>query len=139
MVLAGWLRILRAERFVVLADAAIWPGAQDGSTMRSLPRESFQKLDMLDLDRYLGVFDADLEAMPPEDVLGRVQRFLAVDLREVLPDRTGDCCLGILTAADPAVTIWATAGAVMTTTLWRRNPPRERRSVMWSQRKKVLL
>ena len=41
---------------------------------------------MLDLARYLAGLDADLEEMPPEVVLGRIQRFLSVDLREVLAE-----------------------------------------------------
>jgi hypothetical protein len=55
--------------------------------MHSLQREDLaNNLTVLDLDRYLGGFDADPEAMPPEVVLGRVQRFLAVDLRQVLAE-----------------------------------------------------
>ncbi len=88
MALAGWLQDTgRADRFVVLADAAIWPGAHDGSTMRHLQREDrANNVPVLDLQRYLAGLEADLEAMPPEVVLGRVQRFLAVDLREVLAE-----------------------------------------------------
>lgn len=88
MTLAGWLQDTgRADRFVVLAEAAIWPGAHDGSTMhRYLLEDRAAGLPVLALDRYLGGLDADLEDMPPEVVLGRVQRFLRVDLREVLAE-----------------------------------------------------
>lgn len=88
MALAGWLEDTgRADRFVVLADAAIWPGAHDGSTMHHLQREDrTNNIPVLDLNRYLMGLEADLEAMPPEVVLGRVQRFLAVDLRQVLSE-----------------------------------------------------
>jgi DNA replication ATP-dependent helicase Dna2 len=88
MTLAGWLQDTgRADRFVVLAEAAIWPGAHDGSTMhRYLLEDRAAGLPVLALDRYLSGLDADLEDMPPEVVLGRVQRFLQVDLREVLAE-----------------------------------------------------
>ena len=54
---------------------------------RSLDREDrANNLPQRDLHRYLEGLEADLEAMPPEVVLGRVQRFLTVDLREVLAE-----------------------------------------------------
>lgn len=86
MALAGWVQDTgRSDRFVVLADAAIWPGSHDGSTMHKLDREDRQNnVVQRDLHRYLGGLEEDLEAMPPEVVLGRVRRFLTVDLREVL-------------------------------------------------------
>jgi DNA replication ATP-dependent helicase/nuclease Dna2 len=88
MALAGWLDDTRRnDRFVVLADAAIWPGAHDGSTIHRLLREDrTEGVPTLNLQRYLSGLDADLEAMPPEGVLGRIQRFLRVDLREVLAE-----------------------------------------------------
>jgi DNA replication ATP-dependent helicase Dna2 len=86
MVLACWLKHHRkADKFVVLAEAAIWPGSHEGSTIQRFDREDrANNVPQRDLARYLGGFDADLEAMPPEVVLGRVRRFLTVDLREVL-------------------------------------------------------
>jgi DNA replication ATP-dependent helicase Dna2 len=88
MALAGWLEDARRnDRFVVLADAAIWPGAHDGSTIHHLLREDRAAgVPVLDLQRYLRGLDEDLEAMPPEVVIGRIQRFLRVDLREVLAE-----------------------------------------------------
>ena len=88
MTLAGWLQDAgRSDRFVVLAEAAIWPGAHDGSTIHRLLREDRAAgVPVLELDRYLQGLDADLEEMPPEVVLGRIQRFLQVDLREVLAE-----------------------------------------------------
>ena len=85
MGLAGWLQDTnRTGRFVVLAQAAIWPGAHEGSTIQQMLREDrARNLPVLDLQRYLGGLESDLEAMPPEVVLGRVRRFLTVDLREV--------------------------------------------------------
>ena len=88
MGLAGWLEdTRRSDRFVVLADAAIWPGAHEGSTMRRLDHEDrANNVPLRELARYLQGLDADLEAMPPEVVIGRIQRFLSVDLREVLTE-----------------------------------------------------
>ncbi len=88
MALAGWLQDTgRSNRFVVLAEAAVWPGAHDGSTMQKLLLEDRAAgVPVLDLKRYLAGLDNDLEAMPPEVVLGRIQRFLRVDLREVLAE-----------------------------------------------------
>jgi DNA replication ATP-dependent helicase Dna2 len=88
MALAGWLQdTKRSDRFVVLAEAAIWPGTHDGSIMHKyLLEDRAGGLPVLSLDRYLNALDADLEAMPPEVVLGRIQRFLEVDLREVLSE-----------------------------------------------------
>ena len=86
MVLAGWLQDTgRADRCVVLAEAAIWPGSHDGSTIRKLDQEDrANSVVHRDLARYLAGLEADLEVMPPEVVIGRIQRFLSVDLREVL-------------------------------------------------------
>jgi DNA replication ATP-dependent helicase Dna2 len=86
MALAGWLEDTgRADRFVVLSEAAIWPGSHDGSTMHKFDREDrANNVPRRDLNRYLDGLDEDLEVMPPEVVIGRIQRFLSVDLREVL-------------------------------------------------------
>ena len=88
MALAGWLEDTgRSDRFVVLAEAAIWPGAHDGSTIRRyLVEDRAAGLPALELGRYLEGLEEDLEPMPPEVVLGRVQRFLRVDLRQVLSE-----------------------------------------------------
>ena len=88
MALAGWLEDTgRSDRFVVLAEAAIWPGAHDGSTIRQfLLDDRATGVPVLDLERYLEGLETDLEGMPPEVILGRIQRFLRVDLREVLSE-----------------------------------------------------
>lgn len=86
MTLAGWLRDNgHADRFVVLADAAIWPGSHEGSGIRRL-EEAERRRGQLVRDRgaYYARFAEDLEEMPAEVVLGRVVRFLAHDLHEVL-------------------------------------------------------
>jgi DNA replication ATP-dependent helicase/nuclease Dna2 len=86
MTLAGWLEYTgRADRFVVLKDAAVWPGKHDASEIRRLEVEDRRNgVAERDLDRYLAGLEVDLEFLPAEVVLGRVRRFLTVDLREVL-------------------------------------------------------
>lgn len=89
MVLAGWLQDTgRDGRFVVLSEAAIWPGNHDGSTMYKLDQEDrANNVPHRDQARYLEGLNTDLETMPPEVVIGRVKRFLSVDLREVLAEQ----------------------------------------------------
>jgi hypothetical protein len=86
MTLAAWLDDHGyADRFCVLAEAAIWPGKHDASAIRQLEMDDRrQHVIGRDLDRYLAALETDLETMPPEVVLDRVARFLTVDLRETL-------------------------------------------------------
>ena len=86
MTLAAWLEHHGyADRFFVLAEAAIWPGKHDASAIRQLEMEDRRKhVIQRDFGRYLAALETDLETMPPEVVLDRVARFLAVDLREAL-------------------------------------------------------
>ena len=84
--LAAWLEHTgRGDRFVVLKDAAVWPGKHDASEIRRLEAEDQRDgVRVRDIRRYLAGLEVDLEFLPAEVVLGRVRRFLAVDLREVL-------------------------------------------------------
>jgi DNA replication ATP-dependent helicase Dna2 len=86
MTLAAWLEETgRAGRFVVLKDAAIWPGKHEASDLRRIEAEDKARgVGSPDLPRYLQAWERDLETIPAEVVLGRTRRFLAVDLREVL-------------------------------------------------------
>ena len=86
MTLAAWLdETGRADRFVVLKDAAIWPGKHEASQLRRVEAEDKAKGILVpDLPRYLEAWENDLEIIPAEVVLGRTRRFLSVDLREVL-------------------------------------------------------
>jgi len=86
MTLAAWLEHTgRTDRFVVLKDAAVWPGKHEASEIRRLEAEDRRNgVPDRDLSRYLQGFEKDLEFLPAEVVLGRVRRFLTVDLREVL-------------------------------------------------------
>ncbi|WP_267354136.1 AAA domain-containing protein [Methylobacterium sp. GC_Met_3] len=90
MILAGWLEdTRRTDRYVVLKDAAIWPGNHEASAIRSLDTQDRRSgARERDFDAYVAAFGKDLEILPAEVVLGRVRRFLAVDLRDAL--LTGD-------------------------------------------------
>lgn len=89
MTLAAWLTFNgHSDRFFVLADAAVWPGRHDASSIeRQLQADVKAHVTVRDPARYLAAFAADLEEMPPEVVLGRVSRFLRHDLRVVLAER----------------------------------------------------
>ncbi len=86
MTLAAWLIDNGFDdRYVVLAEAAIWPGNHEGSAIWKLDREDHRNhIVERDFHRYLPALESDLETMPPEVVIGRIQRFLTIDLREVL-------------------------------------------------------
>ncbi|SIT58684.1 putative Superfamily I DNA and RNA helicases and helicase subunits-like protein [Mesorhizobium prunaredense] len=86
MTLAGWLADKGyASHFAVLADAAIWPGSHEGSAIRQLEAEEMSRGTLVrDRAAYHVRFKLDLETMPAEVVLGRVVRFLAHDLRQVI-------------------------------------------------------
>lgn len=86
MTLAAWLKEHgHGDRFFVLADAGIWPGNHQGSTISRIEEED-RRARIFDIDaaRYRFGLAADLETMPPEVVCDRVRRFLTVDLRQVL-------------------------------------------------------
>jgi DNA replication ATP-dependent helicase Dna2 len=89
MTLAGWL-IAHGydDRFFVLAEAAVWPGRHDASSIeRQLRSDVRERVTERRPALYLAAFAQNLEMMPPEVVLGRVARFLRYDLRAVLkPD-----------------------------------------------------
>ncbi len=86
MTLASWLQSTgRDDRFVVLKDAAVWPGKHDASEIRRLETEDRARgARDRDLGRYLQGLQKDLETLPAEVVLGRVRRFFAFDLREAI-------------------------------------------------------
>jgi DNA replication ATP-dependent helicase Dna2 len=88
MTLAGWLEAHGLQnRFFVLAEAAIWPGRHDASSIEmQLRQDTKDHITDRDMTKYLAAFKQDLETMPPEVVLGRVSRFLRHDLRIVLAD-----------------------------------------------------
>lgn len=83
MTLDAWLREHGLDaRFVVLADAGIWPGNHEGSALKAvIDASAGGPVDMEDASR---AWLAGLEILPAEVVVDRVRRFLAVDLPEVL-------------------------------------------------------
>jgi hypothetical protein len=86
MTLAGWLETHGfQDRFFVLAEAAIWPGRHDASSIEvQLRQDTKGHITEREVGKYLTAFALDLETMPPEVVLGRVSRFLKHDLRLIL-------------------------------------------------------
>ena len=89
MTLAGWLVDSgHTDKFIVLADAAIWPGKHEASCLRNQEEDDRRNLVIeRDLTLYFQALEKDLEKMYPEVVLGRVCRFLEVDLPSVIKPR----------------------------------------------------
>ena len=86
MTLAGWLVDSgNSEKFVVLANAAIWPGKHEASCLHE-QEENDRRNFVFERDQthYFLALEKDLEIMHPEVVLGRVCRFLEVDLPSVI-------------------------------------------------------
>ncbi|ACS43654.1 Superfamily I DNA and RNA helicase, helicase subunits-like protein (N-terminal part) (plasmid) [Methylorubrum extorquens AM1] len=85
MTLDAWLAEAGLDdRFLVLADAGIWPGNHEGSALKAL-------LDAasggpLDQGAASDAWLSSLEILPAEVVTERVKRFLAVELREVVSE-----------------------------------------------------
>ena len=86
MTLAGWLIDTGwSDQFVVLANAAIWPGKHEASCLHEQEEADRRNLVVdRDMELYFEALEQDLETMPPEVVLGRVCRFLKVDLPDVI-------------------------------------------------------
>ena len=85
MALAGWL-IDRGldDRYVVVPDAAIWPGSHDASSLVRTCREIEDQGATATYDQiWIGMQD-DLEAVPFEVFIGRVKHFFATDLLQAL-------------------------------------------------------
>lgn len=89
MTLAAWLEATgRAGRFVVLKNAAVWPGKHEASALRRFEQAQLERgIERPALPSLLEAWEDDLEAMPAEVVLGRVRRFFEADLREALLER----------------------------------------------------
>ncbi|OAS22536.1 bifunctional RecB family nuclease/DEAD/DEAH box helicase [Methylobacterium platani] len=86
MTLAAWLEATgRSDRFVVLKNAAVWPGKHEASTLRRFEQSQLERgIERPALPGLLAAWEDDLETMPAEVVLGRVRRFFEVDLRQAL-------------------------------------------------------
>jgi len=81
MALAGWLldRGL-ANRFVVVPNAAIWPGSHDASCLVRTCREIEDQGGTATYDQMWNAMREDLEPVPFEVFVGRVKHFFITDL-----------------------------------------------------------
>lgn len=88
MTLAAWLSATGHDSdFIVLADAAIWPGSHEGSAIRAKQAlDRGRGITVVNPDEYYEFLSRDLETMPAEVILGRVVRFLAHDLIQAMKD-----------------------------------------------------
>jgi hypothetical protein len=86
MTLAGWLEDNgHCDDFVVLAEAAIWPGKHEESAIvKQAIEDRKHHVGIPELHLYYKALSRDLVTMPPEVVVGRVRRFLSHDLLEAL-------------------------------------------------------
>lgn len=86
MTLAAWLEHRSLDdRYVVLKDAAVWPGKHEASSLRRHERAEVERgVARPALAGLLKAWEDDLETIPAEVVLGRVRRFFEVDLRQTL-------------------------------------------------------
>lgn len=79
--LAGWLVDQGLDnRYVVVPDAAIWPGSHDASCLVRTCREIEDKGGTLTYAQMWDAMQEDLEAVPFEVFVGRVKHFFITDL-----------------------------------------------------------
>lgn len=85
MALAGWLDDQRlADRYVVVAQGAVWPGSHDASTLVKVLREHEAAGTRPDLATLRAALDADLEPVPFEAFAFRLRQFFTEELPCVL-------------------------------------------------------
>ena len=81
MALAGWLLDRgMANRFVVVPDAAIWPGSHDASCLVRTCREIEDQGGIPTYHQMWNAMQEDLEAVPFEVFVGGVKQFFVTDL-----------------------------------------------------------
>jgi len=85
MVLAGWLidEGLDSE-FVVTADAAVWPGSHDASTLMRVKRDIEKEQRLPTFNQLRDAMQVDLEIVPFDVFSLYIQRFLHDDVPRVL-------------------------------------------------------
>ena len=85
MALAGWL-VDRAldKHFVVVPNAAVWPGSHEASNLRSVYRRAEKEGVRLSTADLWDAMQADLEPVPFEVFALKVQRFHQVDVPRAL-------------------------------------------------------
>jgi DNA replication ATP-dependent helicase Dna2 len=85
MALAGWLDDQKlSDRFVVVADAAVWPGSHEASNITRYSQECGRTGISTTPQGLFEALEADLEKIPFEVFAFRVRRLLSEDLRRVL-------------------------------------------------------
>ena len=85
MALAGWLVDRGLDnRYVVVPDAAIWPGSHDASCLVRTCREIEDQGGTPTYDQMWNATQDDLEAVPFEVFVGRVKNFFVTDLPRAL-------------------------------------------------------
>lgn len=85
MVLAGWLIDHRLDQeFIVVSEAAIWPGSHEASTLITTYQELIRQGATPTHIQLQNAMEEDLEPIPFEVFAFRVRRFLQEDLSYVL-------------------------------------------------------
>lgn len=85
MALAGWLIDHGLDdRFVVVPNAAIWPGSHDASCLVKTRRELEDRGENPTYEQMWKAMQEDLEAVPFEVFAGRVKSFFITDLPRAL-------------------------------------------------------
>lgn len=91
MALAGWLETHGMDdRYVVVPDAAVWPGSHDASTLIHTYRDIQAAGRTATFDELRTALDSDLEHVPFEVFSGRIRHFLTSDIPIALEGDWGD-------------------------------------------------
>lgn len=81
MALAGWLIDHgMADRYVVVPNAAIWPGSHEASCLVRTCREIDEQGGTYTYQQLWSALQEDLEAVPFEVFVGRVRHFFKIDI-----------------------------------------------------------
>lgn len=85
MTLAAWLEESGfSDRYFVMADACIWPGNHSGSMLARYLEGLKGSREVKTVDGLRRAWAQDLERMPAEVMLGRLQRVLRTEIHEVV-------------------------------------------------------
>jgi len=84
LTLAGWLVDQAMDDFVVVPNAALWPGSHDASNLVRLHSEMTQAGQIPSIDQLRAALATDIEEVPFEVLIPRVKRFLQEEIPEVL-------------------------------------------------------
>lgn len=85
LALAGWLRDHGiADRYAVVAEAAIWPGSHDASAIMRLQAEKRAEASLPTIDELRTALAEDIETLEIDVFSPRLRHFFGVELRDVL-------------------------------------------------------